>query len=386
MALASERPAAVGSCADVAVVILNWNGAAFLRQFLPGVLAHSDGATVFVADNASTDDSVALVQREFPAVRILARAHNLGFCRGYNAAFDDVRWEGPGLAHPKRTRTRSERGKDWTDTFGFRYYVLLNSDVEVTPGWLRPQRELLEREPLAAACQPKIRQYSTVATERQQFEYAGAGGGYLDRLGYPFCRGRLFDTLETDTGQYNDPRPVAWATGACLLVRAEAWHALGGLEPAFFAHMEEIDLCWRLQNAGWQVWYHGGCTVFHVGGGTLHKSNPRKTYLNFRNGLALVYKNTHPAELPGVLLLRLGLDWVAALRLLLQGNFADFRAILRAHWHFLRKLGYWQRRRQQQPRKLRSGERAGVYQGSLVWTYFGQGKQTFSELPSGRLT
>jgi len=386
VALAFERPAALSSCADVAVVILNWNGAAFLRQFLPGVLAHSDGAVIFVADNASTDDSVAMVQREFPEVRILERAHNLGFCRGYNAAFDDVRWERSGLAHLERTRTQSERGADWIDTFGFRYYVLLNSDVEVTPGWLRPQRELLEREPLAAACQPKIRQYSTLAAERQQFEYAGAGGGYLDRLGYPFCRGRLFDTLETDTGQYNDPRPVAWATGACLLVRAEAWHTLGGLEPAFFAHMEEIDLCWRLQNAGWQVWYHGGCTVFHVGGGTLHKSNPRKTYLNFRNGLALVYKNTHPAELPGVLLLRLVLDWVAALRLLVQGNSTDFRAIMQAHCHFLRKLDYWRQRRQQQPRKLRNRELAGAYQGSLVWAYFGQGKRRFSELPTNKLS
>ncbi|RSK44849.1 glycosyltransferase family 2 protein [Hymenobacter perfusus] len=358
--MAFERPAALSSCADVAVVILNWNGAPFLRQFLPGVLAHSEGATVFVADNASTDDSVALVRREFPQVRVILNSGNLGFCEGYNQALAQL---GP----------------------EFRYYVLLNSDVEVTPGWLGPQRALLEQNPLAAACQPKIRQYSAGATERQQFEYAGAGGGYLDQLGYPFCRGRLFDTLETDTGQYNDPRPVAWATGACLLVRAEAWHALGGLEPAFFAHMEEIDLCWRLQNAGWQVWYYGGCAVFHVGGGTLHKSNPRKTYLNFRNGLALVYKNTHSAELPGVLLLRLGLDWVAALRLLLQGNSADFRAILRAHWHFLRKLSYWRWRRREQPVKRLSSELAGVYQGSLVWAYFGQGKRKFSELPANKL-
>ncbi|RSK34707.1 glycosyltransferase [Hymenobacter metallilatus] len=363
------------------MVILNWNGRDFLRRFLPSVLAYSEGATIFVADNASTDDSVALVQREFPTVRVLERAHNLGFCRGYNAAFDDVRWEGPGLAHPARSRTQSERGQDWTDTFGFRYYVLLNSDVEVTPGWLAPQRELLEANPRVAACQPKIRQYSPDAVQRQQFEYAGAGGGYLDLLGYPFCRGRLFDTLETDQGQYDDPRPVAWATGACLLVRAEAWHALGGLESTFFAHMEEIDLCWRLQNAGWQVWYHGGCTVFHVGGGTLPKSNPRKTYLNFRNGLALVYKNTHATELLWVLPSRLVLDWVAALRLLLQGNTADFRAILRAHWHFGRQLPYWRQQRQRQPEKLRSQERTGVYLGSLVWAYFGRSQRKFSELP-----
>lgn len=345
----------------MAVVILNWNGREFLRQFVPSVLAFSDGATVFLADNASTDDSVALVEQEFPAVRLIRNAGNLGFCEGYNQALAQV---GP----------------------AFRYYVLLNSDVEVTPGWLRPQWELLESNPRIAACQPKIRQFGATTAERQQFEYAGAAGGYLDRLGYPFCRGRLFDTLETDTGQYDDPRPVAWATGACLLVRAGAWQALSGFEPAFFAHMEEIDLCWRLQNAGWQVWYHGGSTVFHVGGGTLHKSNPRKTYLNFHNGLALVYKNTHAAELAWVLPARLLLDWVAAARLLLQGQTADFRAILRAHGHFLRKLGYWRQRRQAQPHKLRSRERPGVYLGSLVWAYFGRSQQKFSALPPGLIS
>lgn len=356
MALASDAGGApTGFCTDVAVVILNWNGRDFLRRFLPAVLAHSDGAAVFVADNASSDDSVALLAQEFPQVRLLQNGANLGFCEGYNTALRQLP--------------------------GFRYYVLLNSDVEVTPGWLRPQRELLESNPRIAACQPKIRQYSEVPALRQQFEYAGAGGGYLDALGYPFCRGRLFDTLEADAGQYDDPRPVAWATGACLLVRATAWHELRGLETAFFAHMEEIDLCWRLQNAGYEVWYHGGATVFHVGGGTLHKSNPRKTYLNFRNGLALVYKNTHPAELPAVLISRVALDWVAALRLLLQGATPDFQAILRAHWHFLKRLSYWRTQRRQFPPRLRATERAGVYQGSLVWAYFGQGRRRFSELP-----
>ncbi|WP_317170528.1 glycosyltransferase family 2 protein [Hymenobacter terrestris] len=357
MALAASATDATPdtSCADVAVVILNWNGRDFLRQFLPAVLAHSAGAAIFVADNASTDDSVALVRAEFPTVQVLENGGNLGFCEGYNHALAQL---GP----------------------EFRYYVLLNSDVEVTPGWLAPQRELLEANPRIAACQPKIRQYSTDQATRQLFEYAGAGGGYLDSLGYPFCRGRLFDTLETDTGQYDDARPVAWATGACLLVRAEAWHALGGLEPAFFAHMEEIDFCWRLQNAGWQVWYQGSSTVFHVGGGTLHKSNPRKTYLNFRNGLALVYLNTHPAELPAVLISRVALDWVAALRLLLQGQTDDFWAVLRAHGHFVGRLGYWNIRRRQFPPRRRLHERAGTYAGSLVWAYFAQGKHLFRQL------
>lgn len=343
------------------MVLLNWNGQDFLRRFLPSVLAYSDGAQIIVVDNASTDGSVGLLQREFPAVQLIQHSQNLGFCEGYNAGLQQV---GP----------------------EFRYYVLLNSDVEVTPGWLLPQRELLEQNPQIAACQPKIRQYSEDAEQRQLFEYAGAGGGYLDRLGYPFCRGRLFDTLEADHGQYDDARPVAWATGACMLVRAAAWHQLGGLEPRFFAHMEEIDLCWRLQNAGFAVWYHGGSVVYHVGGGTLHKSNPRKTYLNFRNGLALVYMNTHVGELAGTLTTRLLLDWVAALRLLTQGSTADFWAILRAHWHFWRQLAYWRQRRQKFPPVRRTAERVGLLRGSVVWAYFAKGKKQFSELEPNLLS
>ncbi|WP_375435199.1 glycosyltransferase family 2 protein [uncultured Hymenobacter sp.] len=358
-------------CADVAVVILNWNGAAWLCRFLPSVLACSDGARIIVADNASTDNSVALLQQEFPQVRLIRFSSNLGFCEGYNTAFEALRTPQPSLATPT-TKLETE----------FRYYVLLNSDVEVTPNWLRPQRDLLEQRPNVAACQPKIRQHSDDPAQRQLFEYAGAGGGYLDRFGYPFCRGRLFDTLETDEGQYDDPRPVAWATGACLMIRAEDWHALNGFEPTFFAHMEEIDLCWRLWNTGREVWYHGGSVVYHVGGGTLHKSNPRKTYLNFRNGLALIYKNTTTPELTGVLLTRLVLDWVAALRFLLQGATPDARAILRAHWDFYRNRDYWQQQRRAFPPRLLASQRPAVYQGSLVWAYFARGKRRFSELDS----
>ncbi len=363
MALASDTSA--GICQDVAVVILNWNGRAFLQKFLPSVLAYSDGAQVIVADNASTDDSVAFLDREFPQVQLVQNGNNLGFCEGYNQALATVQATSLGR---------------------FRYYVLLNSDVEVTAGWLRPQRELLERNPRIAACQPKICQYEENPKRRQAFEYAGAGGGYLDRLGYPFCRGRLFDTLEPDAHQYDDARPVAWATGACMLVRARVWHELGGLEPAFFAHMEEIDLCWRLWNAGFEVWYYGGAMVYHVGGGTLHKSNPRKTYLNFRNGLALVFMNTPAGELASVLPTRVILDWVAAARLLMQGSLADFQAIVRAHWHFFLKLAYWRKRRRTHPPRLRTAQRPGVYQGSLVWAYFGQGKHRFTDLPQRQLT
>jgi GT2 family glycosyltransferase len=334
----------------VAVVILNWNGRDLLRQFLPSVLAHSDGARIVVADNASTDDSVAVLQSEFPWVAIIQHSSNLGFCEGYNQALQQL--------------------QDAT------YYVLLNSDVAVTPGWLQPMRRLLENRPAAAACQPKIRAFQ----DPERFEYAGAGGGYLDRLGYPFCRGRLFDTLEVDEGQYDDARPVAWATGACMFVRATVWHALGGLEKAFFAHMEEIDLCWRLQNAGLEVWYHGGSTVYHVGGGTLHKSNPRKTYLNYRNGLALVYKNIADTELFSTMTTRIVLDWIAAARFVLQGAVADAGAIIRAHRDFYKQLAYWKLQRNTSPRKLHNTDRPGVYNGSLVWAYFARGKHTFGEL------
>ncbi|UOQ99769.1 glycosyltransferase family 2 protein [Hymenobacter sp. 5317J-9] len=339
----------VGACADVAIVILNWNGAGFLRRFLPGVLTHADGARVIVADNASTDDSVELMSREFPLVELLLLERNFGFCEGYNQALAQVNSD---------------------------FFVLLNSDVEVTLGWLRPLRALLEASPRIAAVQPKILTHA----DPTYFEYAGAGGGYLDRLAYPFCRGRLFDTLEKDQGQYDDSRPVAWASGACLLVRRSAWHALGGLEPAFFAHMEEIDFCWRLQNAGHEVWYHGGSAVRHVGGGTLPKTNPRKTYLNFRNGLALLFKNAAPGELLWPLWQRLVLDGVAGVKFLLSGELGNFWAVLRAHFSFYGKLGYWRRKRREARPHLRVAQRQGVYHGSVVWAYFAQGKRKFSDL------
>ena len=338
-----------GACADVAIVILNWNGAGFLRRFLPGVLIHAEGARVIVADNASTDDSVELLARDFPGVELLLLDRNFGFCEGYNQALAQV--DSP-------------------------YFVLLNSDVEVTLGWLQPLRNLLEINPRIAAVQPKILAHA----DPTLFEYAGAGGGYLDRLAYPFCRGRLFDTLEKDLGQYNDARPVAWASGACLLVRRAAWQALGGLEPAFFAHMEEIDFCWRLQNAGYEVWYHGSSAVQHVGGGTLPKTNPRKTFLNFRNGLALLYKNAAPGELLGTVLLRLVLDGVAGLRFLAGGEVRNFWAVLRAHFSFYGNFDYWRRRRRAARPHLRVQDRAGVYGGSIVWAYFARGKRVFRQL------
>lgn len=342
----------------LALVLLNWNGAHWLRQFLPGVVQHSPGATVIVVDNASTDDSVAVLRAEFPGVEVIVHPENLGFCDGYNRALAQL------------------EGR-------FGAYLLLNTDVEVTPGWLEPLRKRLFSLPEIAAVQPKIRAWH----DRESFEYAGAAGGLIDHYGYPFCRGRVFDTLEKDTGQYDDARPVFWATGACMLVRATAWHTLGGLESRFFAHMEEIDFCWRAQRAGWRVWVEPASVVYHVGGGTLPKSNPRKTYLNFRNGLALLFKNLHRSERWRVVPVRLLLDWVAALKFLLTGHPADCGAVFRAHWHVWQDRKYWlAKRRERLPRRRDRlpfrcfHQMAGVYEGSLVWAYFGKGKKKVGEL------
>lgn len=335
--------------AAVAIVILNHNGRELLQTFLPSVVQHSLGYEVIVADNGSTDDSLVLLSSRFPQVRVIPFGQNLGFCRGYNEALRQVQAD---------------------------YYVLLNSDVEVTPGWLPPMVRLLEQDPQIGACQPKIRSYH----HRELLEYAGAGGGYLDRWGYPFCRGRLFDTVEEDRGQYDNVQPVFWATGACLLVRVKAYWELGGLDEDFFAHMEEIDFCWRLQNVGYKVFYYGRSHVYHVGGGTLPQNNPQKTYLNFRNGLALLYKNLPDKALALTLRVRLVLDGIAALRLLLKGDRAGVKAIWDAHGHFFRNRSRLEQKRQAaRPKKNLSGL-SGLYAKSVVWQYFGKGKKKFTDL------
>lgn len=332
-----------------AIVILNWNGLRYLREFLPSVVQNSGGCEVIVADNNSTDSSIPFLREHFPGVRIIQNDDNYGFCEGYNIALRQVE---------------------------AKYYVLLNSDVHVPPGWTEPIIQLLESDGNIAVCQPKI-----VAQQHPGFfEYAGAGGGMLDALGYPFCRGRLFESLEEDKGQYNDVAEVFWATGACMFVRANVFHGLGGLEPAFFAHMEEIDFCWRAKNLGYKVLYNGHSQVYHVGGGTLPKSNPRKTYLNFRNGLALLYKNLPAGELFATVAIRILLDWVAALRMVLAGQWADARAVLHAHANLLRNSGYWRRRRKEQGHKGTFPNMTGVYRGSIVWQYFVRQKRTVRDL------
>lgn len=335
----------------LAIVILNYNGKPFLEKFLPAVLAHADGHPVYVADSASSDSSVPFVQTNFPDIRIIELARNEGYAGGYNLALEYIR----------------------TCYGGATYYVLLNSDIAVTPGWLAPILALLKANPAIAACQPKIRSYS----QPHLFEHAGAAGGFVDWLGYIFCRGRVFATFEVDQGQYDDNRRVFWATGACLFVRADLFHQTGGFDASFFAHMEEIDLCWRLQRMGYEVWACGASTVYHVGGGTLHKSNPFKTYLNYRNSLFMLYKNW-PANgwLWPKFLFRLVLDGVSSLLFIQQGDWRDVWAILRAHVSFYRHLPVLHRQRRQL--QLLQTTTVKLFPHSIVWQYFAKGRKTFS--------
>lgn len=285
----------------IAVVILNWNGCDMLRSFLPSVVRFSraDGATIYVADNGSTDTSVEMLRREFPSVHLLLLAQNHGFADGYNLALQQVDAE---------------------------YVVLLNSDVEVTEHWLAPLTTYMDAHPEVAACQPKIRSWR----QRERFEYAGAAGGFIDHYGYPFCRGRIMGVVEVDNGQYDAVLPIFWATGAALFIRQKDYREAGGLDGRFFAHMEEIDLCWRLRARGRLLVCIPQSVVFHVGGATLKKENPHKTFLNFRNNLVMLYKNLPPKELASVMRMRALLDYVAALGFLLKGQVANALAVLRA--------------------------------------------------------
>lgn len=291
----------------LAIVILNWNGKKLLEQFLPSVVAFSEGADIYVADNASTDDSVAFVRANFPSVKIIANPQNFGFAKGYNEALRKVDAD---------------------------IFALVNSDIEVTQNWLKPIIETFQAEPETAIIQPKIRDYKN----KEYFEYAGAAGGFIDRYGYPFCRGRIFDTVEKDTGQYDDDCEIFWASGACFFIRSAIYRELGGFDDDFFAHQEEIDLCWRAFNRGYHAKYIGRSTVFHVGGATLQQGNPRKTFLNFRNSLLMLTKNLPKATLLPVLFVRLVLDGIAGMQFLLHGKPLHCMAILNAHFSFYAKF------------------------------------------------
>lgn len=331
----------------VAIVILNYNGARFLTQFLPSVISNASNAAIYVADNASTDNSVQILKEQFPDVQLIQLAINHGFAQGYNEALAQI--------------------DDAT------YFVLLNSDVEVTPNWVQPIVELMDSNPTIAACQPKIKDFYN----KSYFEYAGAAGGFIDKLGYPFCRGRIFNVLEEDKGQYNDNVPVFWATGACMFVRADVYKQLGGFDGDFFAHMEEIDLCWRMQHAGYQIYYCGQSEVYHVGGGTLHKSNPHKTFLNFRNGLAMLYKNSSNNNLFLQVLTRLVLDGLAGAKFLFFDSWQDCWAVVRAHFNFYVQWKRWHQKRKTIIHKAHINH---IYPHNIVWLHFAKGIKYYKDL------
>ncbi len=335
---------------EVAVVILNYNGRNFLKQFLPSVIECSGNAKIIVADNASTDDSIQLIESEFASiVEVIKIERNRGYCGGYNYALNKIEAE---------------------------YFVLLNSDVEVTKGWIEPIITLFKSDSSIAAAQPKIVSYY----EKNKFEYAGAAGGFIDALGYPFCRGRIFSHIEEDQGQYNDVRQVFWATGACLFIKAEIFNKIGGLDEDFFAHMEEIDLCWRLNRAGYKVYYHGLSKVYHVGGGTLSSSNPRKTHLNFRNGLSLLIKHLAPAELLWKLPVRLILDWFAAGLYLVSRRPANAKAVFSAHLDFFKNCISDFAKRKTIAKEIGGFQVDGIYRGIIPFQYYLLKKRTFGEL------
>ena len=337
----------------VAVVILNWNGIYYLERFLPSVYNSSYPNLAFIlGDNASTDESVEFISKNYPKIEIIQNDKNYGFAEGYNRILDQVEAE---------------------------YYILLNSDVEVTEGWIEPIIDAMENDPHVAAAQPKI--LSSVQPEL--FEYAGAAGGYIDKYGYPFCRGRIFDSVETDHGQYNDPKSIFWASGAALFIKSKAWKESGGFDKDFFAHMEEIDLCWRLKRMGYTIQYYPFSEVFHVGGGALNKENPFKTYLNFRNNLVMLQKNLPFFQAYLTIFLRLWLDLAALIRYYLKGDYKDAFAIHRAHWSFFRSF-----RKNHKKRKQISSEFKvyGVYNRLIAWDYFSKRIEKFSDLKDNDFT
>ncbi|WP_282779252.1 bifunctional riboflavin kinase/FAD synthetase [Phaeodactylibacter xiamenensis] len=340
----------------VAIVILNYNGRTYLEQFLPKVLEHTSGNfEVIIADNGSTDDSLSFLAEAYPELRHIDLKTNYGFAEGYNQALAQV--DAP-------------------------YFLLLNSDVEVTPGWLSPLVELLERDPAVGAVQPKILAYH----EREKFEYAGAAGGWLDNLGYPFCRGRIFSVTETDKGQYDELQEVFWATGAAFLVRSSLYRQLGGFDGDYFAHSEEIDLCWRIKRAGYKIMARPRSVVYHVGGGTLSYNTPRKAFLNFRNSLFTLVKNETGSRLAWILPARLLLDGVAGLLFLSQGKFQHIASIVQAHWSFFGQWqATWRKRRENQDRVAKVSiaskpNLCGRYPKSIVWAFYARNIQYFKDL------
>jgi GT2 family glycosyltransferase len=335
----------------IAIVILNWNGAKLLEQFLPSVIEFSKGdfTEIIVADNGSTDESFSLLTKQFPEVKALDMKQNFGFARGYNEALKQIEAD---------------------------YFVILNSDVEVTKNWLESPIRLMEADHSIAAVQPKILSYH----QKTHFEYAGAAGGFIDRFGYPFCRGRIFNEVEADNSQYNDTTDIFWATGACMFIRSGLFHEVGGFDADFWAHMEEIDLCWRLKNRGYRVVFTPESTVYHVGGGTLSYDNPQKLFLNFRNNLWLLYKNLPGNQLFYILSVRMILDAVAAFKLLAEFNFNGIRSVLKAHYHFYRSLPGLHRKRKWAQKTGQFRLPAEKLHRSIVFQFYVRKRKRYSEI------
>ena len=328
-----------------AVVILNWNGKKLLEQFLPSIVKHSKSlADVYVADNASTDNSIPYIKQNFPEVKIVANASNGGYAKGYNDALQHIDAD---------------------------IYCLVNSDIEVTENWLLPILDVFEKEKNTAIIQPKILDFKN----KTKFEYAGAGGGFIDFFGYPYCRGRVFNSLEIDNGQYNDVSEIFWASGACLFIRSEVFHQQKGFDEDYFAHQEEIDLCWRTQNEGYIIKYVGASTVYHVGGATLQESNPHKTYLNFRNSLLTILKNVPSKYLFPTIISRLVLDGIAGIKFCLELRPKHTWSIIKSHFSFYKNFFKFLKKRKELKRKENYYKHFFV-----VWQYFGLSRITFNKL------
>jgi GT2 family glycosyltransferase len=331
----------IGEYIKIAIVILNWNGRKFLEQFLPELIKNSnrDDVRIFIADNGSSDSSVKFLRENYPNIQLILFDNNAGFAGGYNRALEHI---------------------------DARYFILLNSDVEVSPNWIHPVIEYMDDNQEVAAVQPKIRSYS----QREYFEYAGAAGGFIDKYGFPFCRGRILKEHEKDNGQYNKISDIFWATGACMFIRADLFKKAGGFDEDFFAHMEEIDLCWRLKNMGYRIVYHPESTIFHVGGGTLPNNNPHKLYLNYRNNLFLLYKNLPTKHRFRTVLIRMMLDGASAFIYLINFSFSFFWAVFKAHLHFYLSIGSLRKKRRILSTSFNVFMHNEIYRKSIVKGYY----------------
>lgn len=340
---------------STAIVILNWNGEKFLQQFLPVLIENTTqpGVEIIVADNGSTDSSLSVLKDKFPAIRTIVFDKNYGFAGGYNKAFAQIDAD---------------------------YYVLLNSDVEVTPDWLNPMLAYMNENEGVAACQPKILSYN----QRTNFEHAGAAGGFIDRFGFPYCRGRILGIAETDKGQYDSITDIFWATGACLLIRSSLYHKVGGLDDEFFAHMEEIDMCWRLKSRGYRIVCVPDSSVYHVGGGALNYESPHKTYLNFRNNLLMLYKNLPTKLLKNTMCWRSVFDYAAALQLFMTGKPQNARSVFRARRDYKYLQPTFEEKRKQNILYSTSDNKSDIFQKSIVLEYYLKGKKTYNSLTENK--